>query len=222
MAINVNAKTIDGEIFKLSVNPKITIKEYKQLLMEKIDKPVTINVVFLGKILRDEQTIEQCNISDKATVIIVKKPLQPQIIHSTREDPHTNIHQPIENTNDDESDETNDEQNNHHTSDEDSGEEINSSSDEFDDNEHLQNQIQNNLNNHFHMFGNQNGEFVIEYEQDDENDENEGLNLPTLNNEDVVNINQMTNLGFNRNDSIQTYFACDRNVEMAVNILLGN
>jgi hypothetical protein len=100
MTIHIIAKSIRSDVYHLHIEPSFTIGECKKILInEDIMRPVAITMVFLGKILLDDRTIDNYGISDGAVVIIVIKELPtPTSMTSgvTITVPATHVETPVE------------------------------------------------------------------------------------------------------------------------------
>jgi hypothetical protein len=82
--ITITAKSIYGSLYVSEINPTITVKDYKALLCEThLKRPVTITLVYLGKIMSDEQTLESSGITTDAMVMMVTKDIIPPPIMNT-------------------------------------------------------------------------------------------------------------------------------------------
>lgn len=109
MALQIYAKTTNGFNCKVKVNEDDTINKLKEQIKDQLVKdpknsvstsssPKNINIliIFMGKILKDDQTIKSCGIRDESTVIIFERKCTNDISNSSANTP-INTQAPVEN-----------------------------------------------------------------------------------------------------------------------------
>lgn len=63
---------MDGKSFKLDVNPSETIESVKERLGDILHKPPgALYLIFDRKQLKDESTIDECNIAEESVVVLM-------------------------------------------------------------------------------------------------------------------------------------------------------
>lgn len=78
MSININARTISGVTYNMTINENATISQVKQILIDKhINKPSIITSVYMGRVLNDDTTLKDNGFTDGSTMILVIKDKSP-------------------------------------------------------------------------------------------------------------------------------------------------
>lgn len=165
MTMKINAKSINGTMYAISIDKNITVGACKKIIADEyVKKPVNIIMVFFGKVLEETKKLSEYGIGDGSTVIIVerekdKSSTQPTPTPAPMVPPMQHITEP-------------------------------------DDMPPLE-------------------ESVFEVADDQ-------IRALELTVEDLENFEQLVAMGFDRTDVIQTYMACERDINRAIDILSSN
>eukprot|EP01113_Clastostelium_recurvatum_P023479 TRINITY_DN2802_c0_g1_i6.p1 TRINITY_DN2802_c0_g1~~TRINITY_DN2802_c0_g1_i6.p1 ORF type:complete len:800 (+),score=168.46 TRINITY_DN2802_c0_g1_i6:1-2400(+) len=75
--LNINVKTLDSKVFNLSVPSNVPVPELKVRIEALTQVPASSQrLIFQGKVLKDEQTLNNFPIKDGQTIHMVEKPAQ--------------------------------------------------------------------------------------------------------------------------------------------------
>jgi ubiquitin len=77
--LQITVKTLMGKSYTLSCGSKMTIEDFKVMIADKVFIPVQqIKVIYAGKILKNEKTLEEEKLKDQSVVHIVQTQTQTQ------------------------------------------------------------------------------------------------------------------------------------------------
>lgn len=171
MTMKINAKSINGTMYAISIDKNITVGVCKKIIADEyVKKPVNIIMVFLGKVLEETKKLSEYGIGDGSTVIIVEREKDKLSTQSTPTPAPMVVPAPAP--------------------------PVPYHAEQDDDIPPLE-----------------------ESEFDVVDDQIRALALTI---EDLEHIEQLVTMGFDRTDSIQTYMACERDINRAIDILSSN
>lgn len=71
--IKLNIKLSDGTKSSFEISPSSEIKELKELVSKELEVPVErLRLIFAGKVLKDENTVESYSLKNDHTIHVVK------------------------------------------------------------------------------------------------------------------------------------------------------
>jgi len=241
--MEITVQTLDQKVCSVSVDDGANVDDLRLKIGEvkNIDSSHVNKIIFNGKILLDGNTLASYNVVDKSKVVILIKATPSKPAPAPAPVPAEPV-APVVKPQNEKTDDSDEDASENTETDEDGDENqdiVNALTNEMNQNPQafMMNLLQNPMFQQYAManpqgvqqmmqnpeeFVNHLSQMLGNMQMGDEDGEGGGYIKITMTENEKNDVDELVNMGFDKNDVLQTYMACDKNKEMTANILMDN